>query len=61
MIKALFQVCFLLASANGLGTDDKFIDDLLTSPVVDSCDLGFVYDGDKPKITNKMLEAFSER
>lgn len=59
---SLLQLFLLWAGpATALGNDEKFINDILTSPPVDRCDWGYVSDGDQPKITNEVIEALIAR
>ena len=58
---ALLFFSSLLTLAHAFSNDDLFIRDLLNLRVVDKCDVSYVYDGEKPKIANEILESFDER
>ena len=58
---ALLFFISLWPSAHTFNIEGLFIKDLLKSTEVKQCDLGYVYDGQKPKVTNEILESFNER
>ena len=51
----------LLSTVHAFSNNDLFVRDLLYLRAVDECDLGYVFDGETPKIANEILESLNER
>ena len=62
MLFPVLHFTSLLSLAHAFSKDDLFIkEDVLKSPDVQHCDLGYVFEGKIPQIMNEFFEAFDDR